>query len=855
MVFVKDSRLQNVIADHPIFSGVGNGSERINIGSVSSFLSSPQLPAQILSSEPAVKPSDDNEIRNVVAVRGAEIFFAIDGQVRCVDCANIRESKNSRSYKILNIPRIEFAVRQLKINETGTLLAIIGDCDIVICILPLPGFSKQVEPKLHARRRTVGERVFSSNIKIRKALWHPLSKEDSCLLVLCSDNTLRMFDLNYSYDEPEQVYNFSKSKSASESTNSFGLSDDDEMEMVSMCFGSPVQGMGSMALYVLSSEGDICALSPFIPRQCAIQRENITMMLQWAIAEDRDNDIEVSASPSSTSSANDASARVERFRRRQQVTWVADVVRQCNSTRPVGLIPRINRYGESADLCVFERPDTIKYAVKLQNPVRPVPFPADLYGAIASDITILELENDSTILITVDQKGRVNLFLQDTPIGALWETSIFATLFGDEEEVFDVIDEPTVQTIESIQLKSNTLSTFGKANAVEEGVRYNFVEVSLDNDYVLLMSSTRIIQIDFKNWKQKLSDAFASARPESDLRQVLLEKDGKPKSEIKSLYTTAASSKGVPLGAIVVPNAILGDILIVPREGGIEVFIDDEEGGINPLGAQVSNYSLSQPLSANASRVTYQTLMSPVPIDVSSLTRGSSTEAKLALKRGMVKFSLTERPLEVSEDSLEYLGNAAELLEVEIRDVQNVGLKLQRRLVEQRGELERQIRKLQEVLSRAADSTQEVTATDQVGKIFERQKSLNDRADRIYKKLVETQPLPISDSERKWIQELHRVKAKVDERTTGLKPRATMATSQAKKIVAMAGSVSDKSLTDATNKSPKPLMTGLRREKIESLKELIDTESSIINKTRSAVDSLMQRIDERMESLSLASAE
>lgn len=162
--------------------------------------------------------------------------------------------------------------------------------------------------------------------------------------------------------------------------------------------------------------------------------------------------------------------------------------------------------------------------------------------------------------------------------------------------------------------------------------------------------------------------------------------------------------------------------------------------------------------------------------------------------------------------------------------------------MEQRGELERQIRKLQEVLSRAADSTQEVTATDQVGKIFERQKSLNDRADRIYKKLVETQPLPISDSERKWIQELHRVKAKVDERTTGLKPRATMvsvfvfvacfnlhltllkATSQAKKIVAMAGSVSDKSLTDATNKSPKPLMTGLRREKIESLKELIDTE-------------------------------
>lgn len=100
MVFVKDSRLQNVIADHPIFSGVGNGSERINIGSVSSFLSSPQLPAQILSSEPAVKPSDDNEIRNVVAVRGAEIFFAIDGQVRCVDCANIRESKNSRSYKV-----------------------------------------------------------------------------------------------------------------------------------------------------------------------------------------------------------------------------------------------------------------------------------------------------------------------------------------------------------------------------------------------------------------------------------------------------------------------------------------------------------------------------------------------------------------------------------------------------------------------------------------------------------------------------------------------------------------------------------------------------------------------------------
>ncbi|KAK7203755.1 hypothetical protein BZA70DRAFT_281996 [Myxozyma melibiosi] len=829
MGFIKDSRLQSVISGHPIFSGIAASSSLPSLALTFPTPSSTSTTSSLFpatNSTPTLSGSGtDDLVQNIIAIRGSELFVVVEGQIRCVDCVTMRDAKSLRFYKVLNIPRIEFVVRRLQINETGTLMAIIGDQNILTCVLPLPGFSKLIETRLHSRHRAVGEAVFSADLKIKMALWHPLSKEDNCLIVLCSDNVLRMFDLSYSYDEPEQVFEFGAPQQ-DRRASTFGLLDDDCMEMVSMCFGVPEQGLGTMSLYVLSSEGDICVLAPFIPRYCAIERESINLMLQWAIAEDRDTDIDITTTlfSSPSSSSREETARIERFRRRQQVTWVAEVTRQCNTASlSTKIAPRINKYGDPADLCVFERPDTSRHVVKLQGPLRPMLFPASLYGSTSCDITTLEVDEDLTVLLTVDQRGKVNIFLQDAPNEALWESSILSALYSDEEERLGAIEQPVIQTLESLQLKVGSSAKFGSKPAAEEST-YWFVDSKAGNDTVLLMSAHRAVELDISKWKRKLSEALASAHSEPELQQLFLQKGGKPKSEVKTLLNSSSNGRDRSLGAIFLPDAFFGDVLItLCSTGSVEVFVDSDGSETQP-NVPGSPLRKAIPPSKSSAEPIYQPLMNPVPIETSALASSSTLEAALARNRRSVNFSMTERPVEVSEEALRFLGSAAVVVGSEMRNAQSVGLRLQRRLMEQRGELDRQLGKLREILEKSGNSSSHTAVNAQVNEILARQQALNERADKIYKRLIETQPLPLSDVEVKWIQELHRVKGKVEEQKAGLKARSGSATLQAKKIVAMTSSMDGKAQDITSKRNSQLMISGLRTAKIENLKEMIENE-------------------------------
>ncbi|KAK9237240.1 hypothetical protein V1525DRAFT_450727 [Lipomyces kononenkoae] len=820
MLFSKSSKLQQIISDHPIFSEI-NSNELPDKGG-SSVLS---LIHKNITTAFTGHDETDSIAQDIIAVRGTEIFVAVQGQIRCADFGKIREAGNHwRYYKTLNVNGLDFSVRRLQVNNSGTFIAIIGDQKIIVCSLPLPGFSKRSETKLHVRHRALGMTYRDRDVSILKTLWHPLAKDDSCLVVLSSDKVVRMFDLVYSYDEPEQIFDFTQSIS---NNFSFGLSECIGKEPTSMCFGVKDHGLGEMALYVLMGDGDICILCPFIPRQCAMERQSIQILLEWALSEDRDVDPHI--------------PKIERFRRRQQLNWVADIAVQSNDlSKSVGMPPRTNKFGEIVDVGVFDRPDADKFKMRLQGPVAVEPYPKLLYKAgIACDICGMEAD-DIAVFVTVFGTGRVNIHIQDNPVGVLWESSSYAAFIDQDGEQAEV-DELSLLLLESISLDCGV-----SADHEQTQLPLSFVPGSAGRYYLLVVYTHGLFHLDLSKWKTKLLDALSSAT-DPLLQQALA---NMPRTSTNALIKSNNSSKNRILGTGILRDTFSGDILISLRTLGIDVFEDSmqEDTFISSKSVKDSTLAIEPPAGSPsiAGAVTYEPLMNPLLVDVDKLRRGSTVESKLSRKKALLEFSLTES-LQVSEHTLQFLGDLVELLQPELQEVYLAGHAIQRRLLEQRAEMHRQLAKLAEVQSRLAFAQhEEMSAT--VRKVLSRQTELNERADKLYKKLIESQALPISESERKWMQELHRVRSNMED-PRGLIYRSRNATTQSKKLVSVIDSVKDGDAGLRTNR--KTLVSGLYREKLEYLRELLENEAKIVNKTKASLENIVKEVDAKFSSLSL----
>lgn len=112
------------------------------------------------------------------------------------------------------------------------------------------------------------------------ALWHPLGRDASSLLILTSDSTLREYTVSSSLDEPSQTLSFSRASTsagpgaaaAATPTRGFGLSgvDRDAQTAVALCVGEGKGDWGPLTLYALMRNGDIVSLCPFLPKKACV---------------------------------------------------------------------------------------------------------------------------------------------------------------------------------------------------------------------------------------------------------------------------------------------------------------------------------------------------------------------------------------------------------------------------------------------------------------------------------------------------------------------------------------------------------------------------------------------------------
>lgn len=144
-----------------------------------------------------------------LATRGTELFLASGSEIRCADVRELKarfpkfkvvaEEVARQEHKVLDIPDINFDIRQLEISPDELFLAVVGEKEIGVCVLPGEGALRRggtskdaLKVKVPSWHR-IGRRAFNdqSDGNIVKVLWHPLTVEGGSLLVLSDDGYLR----------------------------------------------------------------------------------------------------------------------------------------------------------------------------------------------------------------------------------------------------------------------------------------------------------------------------------------------------------------------------------------------------------------------------------------------------------------------------------------------------------------------------------------------------------------------------------------------------------------------------------------------------------------------------------------
>lgn len=150
-----------------------------------------------------VIPSDVANTMNLIECKD-DMLFGWNPEDSCVIAFNWRlaQSKGDGIQFQSLIPStiIDFAVNKLMASHEGQFLAISGRNGVAILETPCRygphGLYKEGKAKMLCNTRILDKNYFSSNptVNIQQVRWHPASPKDSNLMVLMSNNSIRVYD-------------------------------------------------------------------------------------------------------------------------------------------------------------------------------------------------------------------------------------------------------------------------------------------------------------------------------------------------------------------------------------------------------------------------------------------------------------------------------------------------------------------------------------------------------------------------------------------------------------------------------------------------------------------------------------
>jgi hypothetical protein len=200
---------------------------------------------------------------------------------------SIGDAEQSYIIKLLLDGKICHEIIHLSLSQKGQYAAIYGEKGIYIISLPnMYHLKKGYLKSFHVSCNELDASVYRY-VTIKKVVWHPLSQNDSHIMILASDNIIRMYNIDESIEYPEQSFNLLKRNFIFKPykkyipTNRFAIesSEDedefdsehissfsnDEKEIASFSLGQSRQDWSVVSLYYILSTGEFYCLCPVLP--------------------------------------------------------------------------------------------------------------------------------------------------------------------------------------------------------------------------------------------------------------------------------------------------------------------------------------------------------------------------------------------------------------------------------------------------------------------------------------------------------------------------------------------------------------------------------------------------------------
>ncbi|KAL1408218.1 hypothetical protein Q8F55_005024 [Vanrija albida] len=711
-----------------------------------------------------------------IAVRDKDLIVAFGKEVRMTSLAGEGWEVNSGSvgaYKTLKSPHLTFAIHQVVVNPTGRLLAVVGHHQLVIIVLPRAGFASASGGEVAVRSFHVDEYQHSpsSTAALTKVVWHPWGESGNSLWVLASDGKLFEYDVLRPQD-PVQTFNFLPEK-ATRVKAKFSAIDPLSQYASSFTFSAGDFDFGPLMVYVLMANGDVYTMGPALPLHADVPATYLQSLSAWVT--ERTKRLE-KADAGQVGDEGSAERAAYAGRIALQAQWVDALLRQARDSREDGDVEQngtpsrrrgfgLRESTVAASPAKADRPGPGPGMVRVHpphltesgGPAPGVHRPLVRQGPLLFDPSAQEVgngdgvdEQSATDLIVLrasgdneDESGpRLNVMAiawsaGRVDLGVAIETPEPRWVTSRDPAPADV----TLPILESILISY-------PASAEPEAVEANtpsLVSDPVHPDVVYVQSSFGVDAISVAPWVKKLLDGG-----EGDL----------PGSEVAPLIAAAPSRPIV--GTVTFCNITLGYGILGLASSGqlatveLDFRVQDRGDGAPP--AEV----VDEPTPADVPDA--QSLLVK-PFDTKAIIASVRSPAQPFNPRAAVrKLPDSGKQLAtIGPDHLRALADASSQVRAQAEAVRTASAAVERRVDLQVAEFARQLSVLRDAAARAKAARDTATASaERYEQMVVEQVALADRLDAILSAMLAEYRPQIGQVERKWFDELDRLRQRVN---------------------------------------------------------------------------------------------
>ncbi|KAF7301405.1 hypothetical protein MIND_00705700 [Mycena indigotica] len=716
------------------------------------FRPPPNFPSNELSASTSANPTGQ---RQLMVLKDADLVVAVGEELRIASLG----ASGSKGYKTLHTPNLQFEIRQLALNPSGKLLAVAGECQIGVVVLPRSGYARLVPETIDCKSLQIGQfyHAAKGSPPIAKIQWHPWGEAGSTLMVMTEDGKLREYDISTDADEPQQVLSFVPERKG----KAFVAEDASEREVASFSLGQGQADWGPLTVYAVMKSGDIYAMCPYMPKNAAIPSSYVHSLECFISA--KQEFLAQSEEHGSTSSRN-LSVLYDYQRK-----YISALIKQL----PPGTV-----FPATSRSVSMHPPTTLKAKVARQGPFLLQPAPRSIAGSEGGDATDMiylafgsneQPEADSEggetghlgVVLVAYQDGKVDLCLDVEKVEARWDTGSAKRDAG----------LPMLAVYETIDLDLVTMLA-GKLNLLQ-GNRAVFLADPLHDDTIYVYHAFGVHSLHLDQLLQTLRLALKADDEAQSLTSALQEAVGSSVTPIVSTFSVERSCSN-PVVAVLVPNDIFVTYSILVLTSAMRIVSIPLDLRSAPPAPKAP--VMQTPASPSPQKPTSKWLIPrdgpPSYISLLGNTPYTPPECLTRTNSGLPlspRLSLPPSPTKGAKDFmltpevLRYLGKTVADLTGQMQEVQLAFRAADSRVLLQQNEQTRLAQKCEELSSIIArlKGPQRQRTEERLARVQEEQKSLHSRLERLLRGLMDRASPELSEYETKWFAELKRLQGEV----------------------------------------------------------------------------------------------